>query len=343
MLTVPASVCNCRNVASAEASSSCDGAVTARSSPKRFSIRSMKKLPPRNVCRPSRSRGSPTTEAIGVACASGMWQDWQLPECVTLPREAVSIVAVTTASSSGYAFSVTSGRGRFSSPRGLKTGAGVTGEMLSFDGSAAARINTANGRGPEWPAKRQRVPRGPPWRQTRQRLPEALVPPAEFSAPACEIPASFCRGPPQSRSLPILWPKAVGTTVALSGERPTMLPATTLLVVLTLMGAPVASLACDLWCTSPAAQHHRLVGCHRESVDPVWRQSITADGAGCHAAILVALFPNEVRSQASAPRIAAVPVPVVFVSTSNRNQTPAGAQVFVLPAPCTTLPAVLRI
>ena len=42
-------------------------------------MRSMKKLPPRNVCRPRPSRSSPSTDEIRVgASTAGMWHDWQL-------------------------------------------------------------------------------------------------------------------------------------------------------------------------------------------------------------------------------------------------------------------------
>ncbi|HIE93167.1 MAG TPA: hypothetical protein EYQ83_09995 [Acidobacteria bacterium] len=66
MSTEAVSVWSCRSVARAAASSSCGGTVTPRSARYRLSIRSMKKLPPRNVWRPSRSLGSPTTDVMGV-------------------------------------------------------------------------------------------------------------------------------------------------------------------------------------------------------------------------------------------------------------------------------------
>ena len=39
----------------------------------------MKKLPPRKSWRDRPSRGSPSTDVIGVGCSTtGIWHDWQL-------------------------------------------------------------------------------------------------------------------------------------------------------------------------------------------------------------------------------------------------------------------------
>jgi hypothetical protein len=46
-----------------------------------------------------------------------------------------------------------------------------------------------------------------------------------------------------------------------------MLRTTTLLIVMMLLGNPGGALACERWCTSPAAEgHHRAVGCHSATV-----------------------------------------------------------------------------
>lgn len=72
-----------------------------------------------------------------------------------------------------------------------------------------------------------------------------------------------------------------------------MLRATTLLIVMVLAGGPVGSLACDLWCsTSAADKHHDAVGCHDASRAAATGQHISSttpcgDDATSIAAFLV--------------------------------------------------------
>jgi hypothetical protein len=86
-----------------------------------------------------------------------------------------------------------------------------------------------------------------------------------------------------------------------------MLGATTLLIVLTLAGGPAGSLACELWCGSPAAEdHRRAVGCHDASRTwPTGPQ--VASTAGCHDAAAITPFVTEARHTESA-RVATTPV-----------------------------------
>jgi len=70
---------SCRTAASAAVSSSRGRAATPSVPRFRFNIRSMKKLPPTKPWRLNPSRGSPTTEEIGVGWSTtGMWHAWQL-------------------------------------------------------------------------------------------------------------------------------------------------------------------------------------------------------------------------------------------------------------------------
>jgi hypothetical protein len=85
-----------------------------------------------------------------------------------------------------------------------------------------------------------------------------------------------------------------------------MLRTTTLLIVMVLAG-PGGSLACDLWCGTPAAEdHHRAVGCHDASQKlRIGRQ--VASTIGCHVADPAEPVIAEVRQTATA-RVAAVPL-----------------------------------
>ncbi len=61
-----------------------------------------------------------------------------------------------------------------------------------------------------------------------------------------------------------------------------MLRPTTLLITMVLAGGPTGSLACELWCTSPAAEdHHREAGCH-DSSEAAPKGSQLTLGADCH-------------------------------------------------------------
>jgi hypothetical protein len=87
---------------------------------------------------------------------------------------------------------------------------------------------------------------------------------------------------------------------------------TALLIALVIAGSPVGSLACELWCKSPAnEEHHRAVGCHDASQSGPQNQQIAPYVAGCHHSAGITPFviearPTESRSIASAP-VAAAP------------------------------------
>jgi hypothetical protein len=78
-----------------------------------------------------------------------------------------------------------------------------------------------------------------------------------------------------------------------------MLRTTSLLIVMVLAAGPAGSLACDLWCNSPAADpHHRAIGCHDASpASPIGQQ--IAPASGCHDAAGIAPFVREVRQTES--------------------------------------------
>jgi hypothetical protein len=78
-----------------------------------------------------------------------------------------------------------------------------------------------------------------------------------------------------------------------------MLRTTSLLIVMVLAGGPMGSLACELWCNSPAPDsHHRATGCHDASpASPIGQQITSA--AGCHDAAGIAPFVAEVRQAES--------------------------------------------
>ena len=95
-----------------------------------------------------------------------------------------------------------------------------------------------------------------------------------------------------------------------------MLRTTATLIVMLLAGTPVVSIACGLWCNTPAAEgHHSVVGCHRTPDAGIPGQQAVAAAAECHDAPAVTAFVNEARS--SEPRsqamVSAVPTPTVFV------------------------------
>src|SRR5215204_5331965 len=76
---------------------------------------------------------------------------------------------------------------------------------------------------------------------------------------------------------------------------------TVLPIVLVMAGSPVNSLACELWCNSPAGDdHQRTVGCHDSSRSGPKGQQIAPYVTGCPDAVPVAPFVAEVR-QVDAP------------------------------------------
>jgi hypothetical protein len=70
---------------------------------------------------------------------------------------------------------------------------------------------------------------------------------------------------------------------------------TALLTVMLVAGTPGASLACELWCNTPAAESHRsAVGCHH-TPDAGQGEQVTATAGECHEAPAVAAFLKESR------------------------------------------------
>jgi hypothetical protein len=75
-----------------------------------------------------------------------------------------------------------------------------------------------------------------------------------------------------------------------------------LLIVLVVAGSPAGSLACELWCNSPAGDdHHRAVGCHDASQSGPNGQQIAPYVADCYDAAALTPFVAEVRQAESAP------------------------------------------
>ena len=122
---------------------------------------------------------------------------------------------------------------------------------------------------------------------------------------------------------------------------------TALLIALVMAGSPVGSLACELWCNSPAGKaHHRAVGCHDASHSRPAGQQIAPSVAGCHDAAAIRPFVTEPR-QAESRSIAAAPV-AFFDATSigpDNDETTIGWGVFNAqppPRPSSSRP-VLRV
>ena len=121
---------------------------------------------------------------------------------------------------------------------------------------------------------------------------------------------------------------------------------TALLIVLVVAGNPVGSLACELWCNSPAgADHHRAVGCHDASQSGPKGQQIAPYVAGCHDAAAIGPFVAEVRQAESAPVGTATAARFDTSSIGPDNdETAAGWCVFdVQPPRPSSSRAVLRV
>ena len=70
---------------------------------------------------------------------------------------------------------------------------------------------------------------------------------------------------------------------------------TTLLIVLFLTGAPASSLACELWCRTPASSnHHHALGCHDGSRHLHYGLELSPL-VTCHSAGATAPFLTEAR------------------------------------------------
>lgn len=87
---------------------------------------------------------------------------------------------------------------------------------------------------------------------------------------------------------------------------------TALLIVLVMAGSPVGSLACELWCNSPAGEdHHRAVGCHDASQSGSDVPQIASLAVACLDAAAITPFVTEARQ------------------TETRSITPASVAFFV--------------
>lgn len=81
-------------------------------------------------------------------------------------------------------------------------------------------------------------------------------------------------------------------------RRPTVL----LIVMLLVAGTPGVSLACELWCNTPAAEtHHSAIGCHRAPDAGVAGEHVIAAAAECHDVPAVTAFVNEARQPDARP------------------------------------------
>jgi hypothetical protein len=110
---------------------------------------------------------------------------------------------------------------------------------------------------------------------------------------------------------------------------------TVMLIVLVMAGSPVASLACELWCDSPAGgDHHRAVGCHDASQSGLKGQQIAPYVAGCLDAAAIAPFVAEVR-QAESASVATVATALFDASliAPDNDETAAGWCVFNVQPP----------
>ena len=122
---------------------------------------------------------------------------------------------------------------------------------------------------------------------------------------------------------------------------------TALLIVLVVAGSPIGSLACELWCNSPAGEeHHRAVGCHDASKSRPTGQQIAPSVAGCHDAAALRPFVTEPR-QADSRSIAAAPVAFLDATSigPDNDETTRGWGVFNAqppPRPSSSRP-VLRV
>jgi hypothetical protein len=122
-----------------------------------------------------------------------------------------------------------------------------------------------------------------------------------------------------------------------------MFRTTTLLIVIVLAAAPTTSLACELWCTSPAVQdHHRVVGCHQGS-HIAFEQQLGA-ASKCDDAAAITPFLTEARQTQTSPLSELAPVShisAVFTALNGHSEGWAVCQ--LLPAGSPPLHTILRI
>jgi hypothetical protein len=122
-----------------------------------------------------------------------------------------------------------------------------------------------------------------------------------------------------------------------------MFRAATLLIVLALAGAPAASLACDLWCTSAMSpEFHRIVGCHN-GFSGRTGNAVTAASAECHDAVASTPFLAEARNDVPSPLAVEAALPPDVASVLNGPLAPTRPRDFDLPTPSSALYTILRI
>jgi hypothetical protein len=125
-----------------------------------------------------------------------------------------------------------------------------------------------------------------------------------------------------------------------------MIRTTTLLIVMAMVGSPLGSAACELWCNSPAGEeHHGVVGCQDASQSGPTGQQIAPSVPGCHDAAAIAPFVAEARPAESAPlRTAAVALFDASSIAPDTEEAAAGWCVFdVQPPRPPSSRAVLRV
>jgi hypothetical protein len=124
----------------------------------------------------------------------------------------------------------------------------------------------------------------------------------------------------------------------------TMLRTTTLLIVMVLASGPASALACELWCSGPAAtDHRRAAGCHDASrATPAGQQ--VAPAGGCHDAVVTAPFLTEARQAESESAATRPAVPQLGSMAPDIDRIASGWSVFQVQRPRgPSLQTVLRI
>jgi hypothetical protein len=116
-------------------------------------------------------------------------------------------------------------------------------------------------------------------------------------------------------------------------------------MVMFLAVGPASAFACELWCSTPAADiHHRAVGCHDASLATSTDQQIVST-ARCDGAAVMTPFISEARQAESGYGAAAPPVLLHFGSIPPDNdESSAPWSVFNVQTPGVPASrAVLRI
>ena len=124
-----------------------------------------------------------------------------------------------------------------------------------------------------------------------------------------------------------------------------MFRVTSVLIALSLVAAPTASLACDWWCANPAAQqHYQMAGCHgvRSQVDSA-RAQISAPDVDCHEALWTSPAAIEARIAGKGLLSIVMPRLPVVSSAGTVADAPASACIFDARTPRAALHTILRI